>query len=160
MGNVVPPRKNDNPSSAFKSPPELRDALAALGSEIACGEGTVLFREGDAAKGVYIVLEGRTSLTMTNENGQTALSRISGPGGILGLPGTFLRGIYHLTATTMEESRFIFVEREGVLEYFRSHTDMCMLALSILGAEVSQMPVKPPSPKRRAARKASVARTA
>ncbi len=154
------PRKPENVSPAFNSPPELRDALAALGSEIAFGEEEVLFREGDAAKGVYIVLEGRTSLTMTNENGQTALSRISGPGSILGLPGTFLRGIYHLTATTMEESRFLFVEREAVLEYFRSHTDMCMLALSILGAEVSQMPVKPPSPKRRAPRKPSVARTA
>jgi CRP-like cAMP-binding protein len=144
------------PNQAFVSPPELVEELKPLGSEITAIQGTILFHEGDPAKGVYIVLEGHASLTMTTENGTTALARSSGPGSLLGLPGTFLRGIYQLTATMDQDSRLIFVEREKVLDFLRQRTDMCMLVLNVLGTEVSQMPIKPAQPKRRASRKSGV----
>ena len=148
------------PNQAFISPPELVDELKPLGHEITCVRGTILFHEGDPAKGVYIILEGHASLTMTTENGATALARSSGPGSLLGLPGTFLRGIYQLTCAMDQDSRLIFVEREKVLEFLRQRTDMCMLVLNVLGTEVSQMPIKPLEPKRRASRKASRIATA
>lgn len=141
------------PNQAFVSPPELVEELKPLGSEITCVRGTILFHEGDHAKGVYIVLDGHASLTMTTENGATALVRSSGPGSLLGLPGTFLRGIYQLTATIDKDSRLIFVDREKVLAFLRQRTDMCMLVLNVLGTEVSQMPMQPNQPKRRASRK-------
>ena len=141
------------PNQAFISPPELVAELKPLGHEITCVRGTTLFHEGDPAKGVYIILEGHASLTMTTENGATALARTSGSGSLLGLPGTFLRGIYQLTCTMDQDSRLIFVEREKVLEFLRQRTDMCMLVLNVLGTEVSQMPIKPLEPKRRASRK-------
>lgn len=141
------------PNQAFVSPPELVEELKPLGNEITCVRGTILFHEGDAAKGVYIVVDGHASLTMTTENGATALARTSGPGSLLGLPGTFLRGIYHLTCVMDQDSRLIFVEREKVLDFLRQRTDMCMLVLKVLGTEVSEMPIKPAEPKRRASRK-------
>lgn len=143
------------PNQAFVSPPELVEELKPLGSEITCVRGTILFHEGDPAKGVYIVLEGHASLTMTTENGATALARSSGPGSLLGLPGTFLRGIYQLTCVMDQDSRLIFVEREKVLDFLRQRTDMCMLVLNVLGTEVAQMPVHPVQPKRRASRKSA-----
>jgi CRP-like cAMP-binding protein len=143
------------PNQAFVSPPELVEELMPLGREITCVKGTILFHEGDAAKGVYIIVEGHASLTMTTENGATVLARSSGPGSLLGLPGTFLRGIYQLTATIDQDARLIFVERERVLEFLRQRTDMCMLVLKVLGTEVSQMPIQPVQPKRRASRKSA-----
>ena len=148
------------PNQAFVSPPALVDELKPLGHEITCVQDTILFHEGDPAKGVYIILEGHASLTMTTENGSTVLARSSGPGSLLGLPGTFLRGIYQLTAKIDQDSRLIFVEREKVLEFLRQRTDMCMLVLNVLGTEVSQMPVQPVQPKRRASRKQQTARPA
>ena len=148
------------PNQAFVSPPELVDELKPLGYEITAVRGTILFHEGDPAKGVYIVLEGHASLTMTSENGTPILARSSGPGSLLGLPGTFLRGIYQLTAKMDQDSRLIFVEREKVLDFLRQRTDMCMLVLSILGNEVSQMPIQPAQPKRRASRKQQAPRPA
>jgi CRP-like cAMP-binding protein len=142
-------------NQAFISPAELVEELKPMGSEITCVQGTVLFHEGDPAKGVYIVLEGHASLTMTTENGATVLARSSGPGSLLGLPGTFLRGVYQLTARMDQDSRLIFVEREKVLEFLRQRTDMCMLVLKVLGTEVSQMPIQPVQPKRRASRKSA-----
>jgi CRP-like cAMP-binding protein len=148
------------PNQAFVSPPELVAELKPLGHEITCSQGTILFYEGDAAKGVYIVLQGHASLTMTTENGATVLARSSGPGSLLGLPGTFLRGIYQLTAKMDQDSRLIFVEREKVLQFLRERTDMCMLVLNVLGTEVAQMPMHPAQPKRRASRKQQPARPA
>jgi CRP-like cAMP-binding protein len=143
------------PNQAFISPPELVEELKPLGHEITCVRGTVLFHEGDPAKGVYIVLAGHASLTMTTENGATVLARSSGRDSLLGLPGTFLRGIYQLTCTIDQDSRLIFVERERVLDFLRQRTDMCMLVLNVLGTEVAQMPIQPVQPKRRMSRKAA-----
>jgi CRP-like cAMP-binding protein len=143
------------PNQAFISPPELVEELKPLGHEITCVRGTVLFHEGDPAKGVYIVLAGHASLTMTTENGATVLARSSGRDSLLGLPGTFLRGIYQLTCTIDQDSRLIFVEREKVLDFLRQRTDMCMLVLNVLGTEVAQMPIQPVQPKRRMSRKAA-----
>ncbi len=148
------------PNQAFVSPPELVEELKPLGHEITAVRGTTLFHEGDPAKGVYIVQQGHASLTMTTENGKTVLARSSGPGSLLGLPGTFLRGIYQLTAKLDEDSRLIFVEREKVLDFLRQRTDMCMIVLSVLGNEVSQMPIQPVQPKRRASRKHAAPRPA
>lgn len=131
------------------------EELKPLGHEITCVRGTVLFHEGDPAKGVYIVLAGHASLTMTTENGATVLARSSGRDSLLGLPGTFLRGIYQLTCTIDQDSRLIFVERERVLDFLRQRTDMCMLVLNVLGTEVAQMPIQPVQPKRRMSRKAA-----
>ena len=146
------------PNQAFVSPPELVAELKPLGDEFTCAAGTVLFREGDAARGVYIVLEGHATLTVITENGNTVLARSSGPDSLLGLPGTFLRGIYQLTATIDQDSRLILVEGEKVLNFLRQRTDMCMLVLQVLGMEVSQMPIKPLQIKRRMSKRSQAVR--
>ena len=146
------------PNQAFVSPPELVAELKPLGDEFTCAAGTVLFREGDAAKGVYIVLEGHASLTMITEKGEIVLVRSSGPGSLLGLPGTFLRDIYQLTATIDQDARLTFVERQKVLEFLRQRTDMWMLVLSILCTEVSRMPNKPAQIKRRMSKRPQAGR--
>jgi CRP-like cAMP-binding protein len=128
------------PYRRIVSPPELVEGLKPLGHEITCAKGTVLFHEGDPAQGLYIVLEGHAFLTMITEKGDTVVVRSSGPGSLIGLPGTFLRGIYQLTATIDQDSRLIFVEGEKVLNFLRQRTDMWMIVLNILCTEVSQMP--------------------
>ena len=140
------------PNQAFVSPPELVEELKPLGHELTCVKGTVLFREGDPAKGVYIVLVGHASLTIT-ENGDTVLARSSGPGSLLGLPGTFLHGVYQLTATIDQDSRLIFVEGEKVLDFLRQRTDMGMIVLNILCTEVSRMPNQPAQINRRTSKR-------
>ena len=109
-------------------------------------------------KGVYIVLEGHASLTMITEKGETVLVRSSGPGSLIGLPGTFLSGIYGLTATIDRDGRFIFVKRQKVLEFLHQRTDMCMLVLQVLGTEISQMPNEPAQIKRRMSKRSQAGR--
>ena len=146
------------PNQAFVSPPELVAELKPLGDEFTCAAGTVLFREGDAARGLYIVLEGHASLTMITEKGETVLVRSSGPGSLLGLPGTFLRDIYQLTATIDQDAQLTFVERQKVLEFLRQRTDMWMIVLNILCTEVSRMPNEPAQIKRRMSKRSQAVR--
>ena len=129
-----------------------------MGDEFTCAAGTVLFREGDAARGVYIVLEGHATLTVITENGNTVLARSSGPDSLLGLPGTFLRGFYQLTATIDQDSRLMFVEGEKVLNFLRQRTDMWMIVLNILCTEVSRMPNEPAQIKRRMSKRSQAVR--
>lgn len=137
------------PYRSVVSPPELVEALQPMGQEITCVKGRTLLREGEPALGLYIVLDGHASLTLTTEKGDTVPVRSSGPGSLIGLPGTFLSGIYGLTATIDKDSRLVFVEREKVLDFLRRRPDICMLVLKVLGTEVSQMPNEPARVKRR-----------
>ena len=152
------PKPMGIPYRSIVSPPELVAELKPLGDEFTCAAGTVLFRAGDAARGVYIVLEGHASLTMITEKGETVLVRSSGPGSLIGLTGTFLSGIYGLTATIDRDGRFIFVKRQKVLEFLHQRTDMCMLVLKVLGTEISQMPNEPAQIKHRMSKRSQAGR--
>lgn len=143
------PKPMGTPYRSIVSPPELVEELKPLGREITCVNGRTLFHEGEPAQGLYVVLEGHASLTLTTQKGDTVAVRSSGPGSLIGLPGTFLSGIYGLTATTDVDSRLVFVERAKVLDFLRQRTDMYMLVLKVLGTEVLQMPNEPARVKRR-----------
>ena len=50
--------------SAFLADPQLILALASKATEISCGTDQVLFRQGDAPAGLYILNKGAVTLTM------------------------------------------------------------------------------------------------
>ena len=152
------PKPMGIPYRSIVSPPELVEGLKPLGQEITCAKGRTLFREGEPAQGLYIVLDGHASLTMITEKGDAVVVRSSGPGSLIGLPGTFLSGIYGLTATIDRDGRFIFVKRQKVLEFLHQRTDMCMLVLQVLGTEISQMPNEPAQIKRRMSKRSQAGR--
>src|ERR1700747_3367058 len=48
-------------------------------------QGAVLFVEGQSARGIYIVCNGRVKLSTTSRDGKTLILRIAQPGEVLGL---------------------------------------------------------------------------
>ena len=61
-------------------------------------QGSVLFVEGQAPRGIYILCSGRVKLTTTSRDGKTLILRIANAGEVLGLHGTVSGKPYELTA--------------------------------------------------------------
>ena len=98
--------------SAFLANPELIAALEKRSTAISCDGEQVLFRQGDAPAGVYILHQGEVTLTLESAKGKPILSTEAGAGSLLGLPGLVGNEPYSLTAVAREGAEVSFVSRD------------------------------------------------
>ncbi len=122
--------------SAFLADPELLDALVAQSSALVCSKDDVLFRQGDAPTGLFILDEGEVSLTMTSATGETILCVQAGAGSVLGLPGLIGNQPYTLTAITCGGAGLRFVTREDFNTLMGNNPKLTLKALQVLAAEL------------------------
>ena len=59
------------------------NALDSIATSARYSQGTVLFREGDEGKAVYILCGGRVKLSVTSQEGRTMILKIAQPGDLL-----------------------------------------------------------------------------
>jgi len=98
-------------------------------------EGAVVLMEGQAARGVYIVCQGRVKLMTTNADGKTLIVKIAQPGEVLGLQSVVTGNPYELTVETLQPSQLAFVSREQFLRFLRTHPDACLRATQHLSSD-------------------------
>lgn len=84
--------------------------------------GTVLFRQGQASHGVFVLRAGRVLLTV-DDGSSHRLVRIARAGEILGLATLFTRGEYDATAEVARAAQFSFVPHEEALSRMRDTPD-------------------------------------
>jgi CRP-like cAMP-binding protein len=88
-------------SSAFVADPDLIEQLEKRAEPVAFGRDRVLFHQGDAPKGVYILRRGSAILTNMSD-GDALLSVEAGPGSLLGVPAVVGSKPYSLTAEAVD----------------------------------------------------------
>ena len=120
----------------FFADPRLIEALLGRSREISCGEGRVLFNQGDSPDGLYLVQSGEAALAMTSPTGQLATCFQCGPGSVLGLPAVVADQPYSLTAMADKGSEIRFVARSDFEELMRADLSLYPCVLQILAAEV------------------------
>jgi CRP-like cAMP-binding protein len=98
---------------------------------------TVLFRQGESAKELLLVLEGEIALTP--DASEPTLCRVAGPGSVLGLPATLSDNPYGFTAVAVESCKIAIVSRKRSLEALREDTETAMYMVQMLAQEISEM---------------------
>lgn len=91
-------------------------------------QGAMLFVEGQASRGVYMVCAGRVKLSTTSRDGKTLILRIAQAGEVLGLHATVSGKPYELTAETLQPCQLDFVKRDDFLKFLQNHADACLSA--------------------------------
>jgi CRP/FNR family transcriptional regulator len=91
-------------------------------------QSAVLFVEGQAPRGVYVICSGRVKLSTTSRDGKTLILRIAEPGEVLGLHATVSGKPYELTAETLQPCQLDFIRREDFLRFLQRHADACLNA--------------------------------
>lgn len=103
-------------------------ALDRLKHSTSYPEGAIVFMEGQAARGVYIVCQGRAKLLSTNSDGRTLILKIAQPGDVLGLQSVITGKAYEVTAETLQPCQLAFIAAEDILRFMRTHDDACLQA--------------------------------
>ena len=93
---------------AFLADPDLIQALNKHSIEISCGADQVLFRQGDAPVGLYILHKGEVTLSHTAPTTWEVNTIQVLPGSVLGLPGLVGNRPYTLTAIARADARLSF----------------------------------------------------
>lgn len=95
--------------------------------------GALLFVEGEPARGVYVVCEGRAKLTTASGAARVLITQIAGPGEALGVSAVLSGTPYEVTAETLAPSRVSFVSRESFLRFVAGDAGAALRAARQLG---------------------------
>jgi CRP/FNR family transcriptional regulator len=90
------------------------------------GKGALLFAEGRPSRGVYILCEGRAKLSLCSESGRRLMTRVAGPGEMLGLGATLSGKAYEVSAEMLDAAQVVFVKRKDLLRFLRDNPLICM----------------------------------
>lgn len=86
--------------------------------------GAVLFVEGQAPRGVYLLCKGRVKLTMTSSDGKALILHIAEPGELIGINGAMSGAPYELSAEMLEPCQVNFIKREAFLRLLREQPEI------------------------------------
>lgn len=78
-------------------------------------DGALLFVEGQAPRGAFMLCSGRVKLSTTSRDGKVLILKVATPGEVLGLSAVISGTAYELTAETAGPCQVNYVERESLL---------------------------------------------
>lgn len=123
--------------SAFVADPELIEALAKRATPICCDTERVLFRQGDEPAGLYILQQGKATVSMLSHCGDPILAFETAPGSLLGLPGVVSSQPYTLTAVAHAGAQVCFLSQDQFKSFMQTYPPFAFKILQVLAAEVS-----------------------
>ena len=95
---------------------ESRRSIARLASTRHVPAGRVLFRDGDAAEGFYVVLEGQVKVYKLSPDGRQQILHVFGPNQAFAEAAMFSGETFPAFAEALAESRLAFFPRDRFLK--------------------------------------------
>lgn len=95
----------------------------------------VLTTEGQPARGVFIVCQGRMKLTSMSKDGKSVILRIAHAGEIIGLSAVITNSQYESSAETLVPTQVRFVAANDFLRILRTHPEAAIQAAQSLSRE-------------------------
>jgi CRP/FNR family transcriptional regulator len=120
------------------SQPELR-MLAAKTVRKHWGAGEVLFSEGEACRGLHIILRGRVRIFKTSAGGREQVLAMNGPGESIAELPVFDGGPYPASAIAVEETEIAFISRKDFQDYCLDHPEVSLKVLAFVGARLRRL---------------------
>ena len=87
--------------------------------------GSVLFVEGQAPRGIFVICKGRVKLSFSSADDKTFIPRIAEAGEVLGVSSSVSGRAYQLTAETLDPCQISFVKRDDFVQFVKEHSDAC-----------------------------------
>ena len=103
------------------------------------GRGSVLFAEGEPARGVYILRTGRATVSISSSEGRIVMLRMAQAGDVLGLNSVLRNGAYDATVKTLEPCRTDFISRVELIELMQQSQAGTQAILKILSRELTEL---------------------
>lgn len=109
--------------------------LDNIARQIARSAGSVLFREGDPADGIYIVCDGEVKLFANSTDGRTMVFKIARLGDVLGLSAALTELPYEVTAETLGPCNLKHISQYVFLSFIKAYAEAGYAAAVTLAQE-------------------------
>jgi CRP/FNR family cyclic AMP-dependent transcriptional regulator len=97
--------------------------------------GAILFVEGQASRGMFVLCSGRVKLTTTSREGKVLILKTCEAGDALGLSAAISGEDYEMTVETATPCQLNFVDRKHLLNLLESYPSVGMQAAQSLSRE-------------------------
>lgn len=87
--------------------------------------GAILFVEGQAPRGMFILCSGKVNLSTTSREGKILILRTAVAGETLGLSASITGMGYETTAETSTPCHLCFIDKKHLVELMEAHSEMC-----------------------------------
>ncbi len=111
------------------------EALTQVSHKSMVGSGSILFVEGQAARGMFIVCSGKVNLSTTSKEGKILILKGAEVGEAIGLSATISGTTYETTAETATPCVLNFIERKHFLELMQNHSELGLHAAQCLSRD-------------------------
>lgn len=99
----------------------------------------MLFRQGDACRGLYLVVEGAARSYRSNKDGREQVFGVFGPGDSLGEVSLFDEGPHLASARVEQDGRVLFLPFAEVYSLYQSHPQVAQAVARELGNRIRSM---------------------
>jgi CRP-like cAMP-binding protein len=99
--------------------------------------GKIIYREGTAPKGIYIVKKGKVKIYQTNQDGRTQIMYIYIKGEMFGFRPIVCDELNPVTAMALEECSFDFIPAEFFMQCLKESYGLCYALLVSMSHEFS-----------------------
>lgn len=103
------------------------------------GRGDVLFTEGESARGIYLLLTGRASVSISSPGGKIVILRLAQTGDVLGLNSTLRGCSYDATVQTLEPCRTEYITRVELMALMDRSPECAQAVLKVLSHELAEL---------------------
>lgn len=98
----------------------------------------IVYYDGDAAQGIYLVLEGKIKTTKLSEDGRDFLTGIYRSDEYFGLHDALMSTVHTETATALEESKICMLQKSQVDEILEKSPSLAMDFIHLLATGLQQ----------------------
>lgn len=99
-------------------------------------KGSVLFKEGQTARGVFLLCRGRVRLSVCSESGRRMTLRVAASGEVLGLSAALACGNYEVTGEALDDVQVAVVRRKDLLGFLHEYPTVCMQVVHLLSDDL------------------------
>ncbi len=101
--------------------------------------GEMLFSEGEACKGLYIVVSGRVRIFKTALNGREHVLTVEGPGASVAELPVFDGGKYPASGSAMEKTEVLFISRSDLRAICLEKPEVSLKMLQVVGTRLRRL---------------------
>lgn len=127
--------KNRNPEFFCGCSNSVLKAMDEFGHKSTLPPGAILFVEGQAPRGMFIVCSGRVNLSTTSREGKILILKTAYAGEALGLSATVSGVGYETTAETATPCQLTFIDRKRFVGMLGSHSEVGVHTAQCLSRE-------------------------
>ncbi len=115
------------------------ELLARRARSRSVSQGELLFSEGEACTGFYMIASGRVRIFKTSSSGREHVLAIEGPGGSVAELPVFDGGNYPASASAVEPSELVFISRQDFRAMCMENPEIALKVLQVVGARLRRL---------------------